>query len=113
MKSMAIWPLSKIKMLGLVAEGAASQKVEKNMGGEWFEMWFADKQSLMETMVRNMAADLECGYNYFGDSITRQRQQIAEYKAQFDSEVDGFKAMEERAVERWCYYDMKKRGAIA
>ena len=113
MKSMAIWPLSKIKMLGLVAEGAASQNGVKNRCGDWFERWFADNQRLLETMVRNMAADLECGYNYFGDSITRQRQQIAEYKAQFDSEVDGFKAMEERAVERWCYYDMKKRGAIA
>lgn len=100
MKSMAIWPLSKIKMLELPA------RREKRT-------WAANKQSLLETMVRNMAADLECGYNYFGDSITRQRQQIAEYKAQFDSEVDGFKAMEERAVERWCYYDMKKRGAIA
>lgn len=83
------------------------------MGGKWLEMWFADKQSILDTMVRNMAADLECGYNYFGDSITRQRQQIAEYKARFDSEMDGFKAMEEKAVERWCYYDMRKRGAIA
>lgn len=83
------------------------------MGGKWFEMWFSDKQSLLETMVKNMQADLDAGYNYFGDCIKRQRKEIDEYKAEFDRQVDAFKAMEEKQVERWCYYDMKKRGAIA
>ncbi len=83
------------------------------MGGKWFEMWFSDKQSLVETMVKNMQADLDAGYNYFGDCIKRQRKEIDEYKAEFDRQVDAFKAMEEKQVERWCYYDMKKRGAIA
>jgi len=83
------------------------------MGGKWFEMWFNDKQSLLETMIKNMQADLDAGYNYFGNSIKGQRKAIDEYKAEFDSQVDAFKAMEEKQVERWCYYDMKKRGAIA
>lgn len=83
------------------------------MGGKWFEMWFSDKQSLVETMVKNMQADLDAGYNYFGDCIKRQRKEIDEYKAEFDRQVDAFKTMEEKQVERWCYYDMKKRGAIA
>ena len=81
---------------------------------KWFEMWFADKESILETMVRNMAADLDCGYNYFGDCIRRQREEIAAYKEKFDSEVDHLKEMDdEKKVERWCYLDLRKRGAIA
>lgn len=80
---------------------------------EWFEMWFADKQSILETMIRNMAADLDAGYNYFGDCIRRQREEIDRYKRQMDDEIELFKTMDEKQVGRWCYYDMKKRGAIA
>lgn len=29
------------------------------MGGKWFEMWFADKQSLLEIMIRNLVADTD------------------------------------------------------
>lgn len=80
---------------------------------DWFEMWFADKQSIVETMVRNMAADLNAGYDYFGKSITEQREAIAEYQANFDNEVDKLKEMDESKANRWCYIDMKKRGAIS
>ena len=36
---------------------------------DWFEMWHLDKEVILNTMVRNMTADLECGYDYFGKSI--------------------------------------------
>lgn len=80
---------------------------------DWFEMWFADKQSIVETMVRNMVADLDAGYDYFGKSITEQREAIAEYQANFDNEVNKLKEMDEGKANRWCYIDMKKRGAIS
>ena len=83
------------------------------MKNDWFEIWFADKQSVLETMVRNMAADLDAGYNYFGNCIRKQRSEIAEYKAQFDEECDKLKEMDEKKANRWCYIDLKKRGAIA
>lgn len=79
---------------------------------EWFELWFADKQSMISVMVQNMAADLKAGYNYFGSSIQKQVADIKAYKAQFDKQMDEFKFMEDQAVNRWCFYDMKKRGVI-
>lgn len=79
---------------------------------DWFELWVSDKQSMINTMVMNMAADLKVGYDYFGNSISRQRAEIEKYKAEFDKQVDEFKTMDENAVNRWCFYDMKKRGAI-
>lgn len=47
---------------------------------EWFEIWYQDKQSILDAMIRNMTADLKCGYDYFGNCITRQREEIAAYK---------------------------------
>lgn len=79
---------------------------------DWFEIWFDDKKSVLSTMTRNMAADLAAGYDYFGNSINGQRREIERYKQQFDNEVDSFKSMDENAVNRWCFYDLKKRGAI-
>lgn len=79
---------------------------------DWFELWYDDKNSIIDTMARNMAADISAGYNYFGQSIVKQRRAIAQYKEQMDAEIDAFKEMDEKEVNRWCYYDMKKRGAI-
>ena len=80
---------------------------------DWFDVWFEDRESILNTMVRNMASDLNAGYDYFGQSITRQNQEIAEYKAQTDKTLDMFKDMDEKAVNRWCFYELKKHGAIA
>lgn len=79
---------------------------------DWFEIWFEDKKAMMATMVKNMASDLDAGYDYFGNSIRNQREMIERYQAQFDSERDTFKTMDEYTVNRWCFYDMKKRGVI-
>lgn len=82
------------------------------MGGKWFEIWFQDKQSMIETMRRNMVADLEAGYNPNGRSILKQAYELSEYEHGFNVQMDLFKSMEDEQVERWCYYDLKKRGAI-
>ena len=79
---------------------------------DWFDVWFEDRESILSTMVRNMASDLNAGYDYFGQSITKQKQEIAEYKAQTDKTLDMFKDMDEKAVNRWCFYELKKNGAI-
>ena len=90
-----------------------SRKEVLKMGGKWFEMWFSDKKYIVETMVKNMQADLNAGYNYFGNSISGQRKAIDEYKTEFDWQLDAFVKMDVKQVERWCYYDLKKRGAIS
>lgn len=80
---------------------------------DWFGIWYADKSAMLETMARNLHADLDAGYDYFGKSIQNQIQTIQAYKAVFDSEIDRFGSMDEKSVNRWCFYDLLKRGAIA
>lgn len=80
---------------------------------DWFELWFADKTSILEQMLHNMQADLDAGYDPNGKCITDQKAEIAHYKAMFQWETDQFKNMDDKQVNRWCYYDMKKRGAIS
>lgn len=79
---------------------------------EMFEMWYADKQCMVETMRRNMADDLKAGYDPDGACITSQRREINEYQSKFDTECDFLQAMDNTAAERWCYIDLKRRGAI-
>lgn len=79
---------------------------------DWFEIWFSDKESMIEVMVKNMASDLENGYDYFGKSIRQQREMIDTYKAKFDEEIEHLKTLDDRQINRWCFIDLKKRGAI-
>jgi hypothetical protein len=79
---------------------------------DWFELWYEDKQSIMDTMVKNMVADLNAGYDYFGKSIQDQKQEIKNYKSEFDKQMIEFATMDEKAANRWCFYDLKRRGAI-
>ena len=78
----------------------------------WFELWYDNEQSVIDTMVRNMMSDLNVGYDYFGKSITSQRQAIEQRQAGFEAQMDEFKTMEYNKVNRWCYYDLLKRGVI-
>lgn len=80
---------------------------------KWFEMWFEDKKSMVETMLDNMRADLDAGYDPQGHCIRKQRVELEDYVNKFDRQMEQFKTMEDAKVNRWCYYDMKKRGVIA
>ena len=79
---------------------------------DWFEMWHLDKEVILNTMIRNMTADLQCGYDYFGKSITEQREAIEVYKEKFDAEVMSFAEKTDEQRNKWCYYDMLRRGVI-
>lgn len=79
----------------------------------WFEMWKSDKESMIEVMVSNMVSDLEHGYDYYGKSITEQRDMIDDYKAEFDRQMKALGLMDEKRVQWWCYMDLRRRGAIA
>ena len=78
----------------------------------WFEIWMDDKESILNTMVQNMASDLDAGYNYFGECIKRQREIIDNYKAEFDQQIMAFADMDDGKRNRWCYYDLLRRGVI-
>lgn len=83
------------------------------MKTDWFEIWYGDKQSTIDIMVKNMVSDLECGYDYYGKSITEQRKMIDDYKLEFDRQMKCLGIMDEKKVNHWCYMDLKRRGAIA
>lgn len=80
--------------------------------GEWFDIWFEDRKCILDIMIRNMLSDLDNGYDYYGKSIREQREMIDAYKAETDRALDMFKDMDENQVDRWCFYDLKKRGVI-
>ena len=79
---------------------------------EWFDIWFEDKKAMISTMLSNMVADLNAGYDLYGKSIKDQKQRIDEYQKAFEDQMDAFKEMDDKQVNRWCFYDMKKRGVI-
>lgn len=83
---------------------------------DYFEMWYEDKMSILETMYRNMNADIECGYNPRGNLILKQLEKIAEYTEEFNSQMEMLKDLSltytERKIENWCKLDLLERGAI-
>lgn len=85
---------------------------EKPYSGKWFTIWEQDKKNILSAMHRNLAADLDAGYNYTGQSIQKQLADIDEYKHEFDEQLMSFVGKSNKEVEDWCYYDLKRRGAI-
>ena len=79
---------------------------------KWFNMWFDDAKAVIETMIRNMMADIEVGYDPAGICIRNQQECIAERQMAFDHQMDLFKEMDDVKINRWCYLDLKKRGVI-
>lgn len=83
------------------------------MMGKWQEIFIADKESMIDTMFINLTADIEAGYNPNGACVRAQREAIEAYKEQFKAELDALALMDNAKAERWCYYNLKKRGVIS
>lgn len=79
---------------------------------DWFELWLGDRRSIEHTMRKNMQSDLDAGYRPDGACITNQKADIAEYVAVTNGCLSCFVNWGEEKVNRWCYYDLLKRGAI-
>ena len=79
---------------------------------DWFEIFCEDKQNILNTMARNMAADLNAGYDFFGNSIQKQIKEMEEYRKAYHSELDKIAEMEPSKVQHYCYVKLKKAGAI-
>lgn len=80
---------------------------------DWFEMWREDRESMLNTMIKNMRSDLDNGYDYFGKSITQQRADIERFKADYEADMDMLGLMDEKKIQHWCYVRLLKLGAIA
>ena len=80
----------------------------------WFEIWCDDKESIINTMYRNMQSDIECGYDPNGKCIKDQREAINAYEDDYHKKLMDIANMDsDQKVNRWCYCDLKVRGAIA
>ena len=79
---------------------------------DWFVMWCEDKQSIMETMERNMASDLDAGYKFFGEIIQRQIRELTAYRDAYNAELDKIAEMDPSRVNHYCYVKLVKAGAI-
>lgn len=82
-------------------------------GETWFDIWDADKKGIIAVMYSNMASDLNCGYDPMGKSIREQKEMIRDYETAYENALDSFKTMTDEQINRWCYFDLKKRGAIS
>lgn len=79
---------------------------------DWFELWEGDRRSILATMFANMASDLECGYSTNSNSIKKQRADIDALEKEIADAYESFKSMTETEVNRWCFYELKRKGAI-
>ena len=61
---------------------------------------------------QHAAADISAGYSYLGNCIQKQKQELDEFKAEFETQLMSFADMEDGKRNRWCYYDLLRRGAI-
>lgn len=77
---------------------------------KYFILWREDKESMLVTMERNMAADIDAGYS--PASIQKQKTEIENYKQHYDAEFKMLMEKTPSAAERWCKMDLLRRGAI-
>ena len=80
---------------------------------DYYEIYCEDSESIINTMFRNLNADLDAGYNPVGDCIRRQQQMIDDRQKEYRDALDLFKTMTDQEINRWCYFELKKKGAIA
>lgn len=79
---------------------------------DYFKLWYEDKRSILETMNRNMYADIDVGYDPNGKNIKSQLQAIDDYSIDINRHLTHFQSMKEKDVQNWCKYDMIRRGVI-
>lgn len=79
---------------------------------DYVKMWHDDKKSIIKIMVANMNDDIQVGYNWLGQSIQQQINEITAYTVNYEREAGILATMTPEAQQRWCKRDLIKRGAI-
>ena len=79
---------------------------------DYVALWIGDKQSIIETMLNNLNADLSAGYNPRGANIEKQRAAIREYTAAYNAELMKIADKTPQAAAHYCKLDLIRRGAI-
>lgn len=85
----------------------------KYMGYDsWFECWYKDCQEILLCMHRNMASDLDNGYNPLGNAIQREKQDISNYEKYISDFMTSLETLDDKASEKRCYHELLRKGAI-
>lgn len=79
---------------------------------DYFKLWYEDKRSILETMSRNMYADIDVGYDPNGENIRGQLKDIDDYSIDINRHLSQFQSMKDKEVQNWCKYDLIRRGVI-
>lgn len=80
---------------------------------DWRNIWEEDKLSIIRTMRANLASDITAGnYDLLGLTIQKQITDIEEYERGVLRQQKELDKMDEKTANKWCYYDLKKRGVI-
>lgn len=78
----------------------------------WIDLWFDNERAVIDTMCRNMKADLDAGYDPAGTIIQEQARDLEQREESFKQEAERLKDMSEGAAKHWCYINLKKNGVI-
>lgn len=80
---------------------------------DWKDIWEEDKISMIKIMRRNLASDIVDGdFDLLSLLIQKQIVQIKECENNFTFAKIMLNKMDEYSQNKWCYYDLKKRGVI-
>lgn len=80
---------------------------------DWRDIWEEDKLSIIRTMRANLASDITTGnYDLLGLTIQKQITDIEEYERGVLRQQKELDKMDEKTANKWCYYNLKKRGVI-
>lgn len=79
---------------------------------DWYNLWMEDKISMIQTMRNNLASDIKNDYNLLSMTIQKQIIDIVNYERDYERQFEKFSSMSDKEINKWCYYDLKKRGAI-
>ena len=78
----------------------------------WFECWYSDSKNILAIMYSNMNSDIKAGYDVMGNTIKKELQEIEEYRAYINNTLDKFVSMDEKQIEKYCYFECLKKGCI-
>lgn len=84
--------------------------MNKNGKINYTTLWYECRQSTIKTMVSNLNADIQAGYNWLGKSIQMQLFEITKYTLEYQQQFEALSYMTHEEAVKWCKKDMIKRG---
>lgn len=81
-------------------------------GKEWLELWIEERKSMLETISRNIEADIRAGYPLTSKAVTEGRALYERTYEKYKNDLrEAFKMIPAES-NRWAYMDLKARGWI-